>query len=77
MITDAPSLITPGVIARRLGVPLHRVLHVLATRTHIRPAARAGRIRLYESEDIARVRHELNSIDARGAKSRRLESGIA
>jgi hypothetical protein len=62
---SGPQLITPGVIAARLGEPLHRVVYVLATRPHIRPAARAGRLRLYQNQDIARVRYELNLIDAR------------
>jgi hypothetical protein len=61
----APQLITPGVIAAELGVPLHRVLHVLASRGHICPSARAGTLRLYDREAVAMVRHELNAIDAR------------
>jgi hypothetical protein len=65
-VPDAlPSLITPGVIASELGEPLHRVLHVLSTRPHIAPKARAGTIRLYSSSAVAEVRHELNAIDAR------------
>jgi hypothetical protein len=60
-----PHLITPGVIAAELRVPLHRVLHVLATRAHIRPSARAGTLRLYDRRAVAMVRHELNAIDAR------------
>ena len=60
-----PRLITPGVIATELNTPLHRVLHILATRQHIRPAARAGILRLYDREAIAQVRHELSAIDAR------------
>jgi len=60
-----PRLITPGVIATELGAPLHRVLHVLATRRHIRPRAKAGTIRLYSQTAIAQVRHELHAIDAR------------
>ena len=60
-----PQLITPGIIASELGVPLHRVLHVLRTRQHIRPSARAGTLRLYGSEAVAMVRHELNAIGAR------------
>jgi hypothetical protein len=62
---ETPSLITPGVIARELHVPIHRVLNVLATRQHIRPTARAGTLRLYAEEAVAMVRHELNAIDAR------------
>jgi hypothetical protein len=60
-----PHLITPGVIGAKLREPLHRVLNVLATRAHIRPVARAGTLRLYSSQAIAQVRHELNAIDAR------------
>ncbi len=60
-----PHLITPGVIAAELRTPLHRVLHVLATRQHIRPSARAGTLRLYDRKAVAMVRHELNAIDAR------------
>ncbi|MFM9962867.1 MAG: hypothetical protein ACKV2Q_16780 [Planctomycetaceae bacterium] len=63
--TSEPRLLSPGIIARELKVPLHRVLNVLATRQHIRPLARAGIIRLYERAAIAMVRQELNAIDAR------------
>ena len=62
-----PRLKTPGVIASSLGEPLHRVLYVLRTRSHIEPAARAGRLRLYDREAVAMLRHELNAIDARRA----------
>lgn len=62
-----PKLITVGIIARQLTVPLHRVLHVLRTRRHIRPLARAGTLRLYDSEAVAMVRHELSAMDARRA----------
>ena len=62
-----PSLLTPGRIARALGEPIHRVLHVLSTRQHIRPVARAGTLRLYDRDGLAAVRHELNAIDARRA----------
>jgi len=62
---QAPTLKTPGIIARDLGVPLHRVMYILQTREHIRPAARAGRLRLFDRETIALIRHELNKIDAR------------
>jgi hypothetical protein len=64
-ITTTPRLITPGIIAAELGEPLHRVLRVLATRPHIRPAARAGTLRLYDCRAVAMVRHELHAIDAR------------
>ena len=59
------KLKTPGVLAADLGVPLHRVLYILQTRDHIQPAARAGRLRLFDREAVALLRHELNAIDAR------------
>lgn len=67
--TAVPSLLTPGRIADELGVPLPRVLYVLATRRHISPTARAGILRLYSRETLAQIRHELNSIDAQRARS--------
>ena len=48
-----------------LAVGAHRVLYVLRTRGHITPLARAGRLRLYDREAVALIRHELNAIDAR------------
>ena len=59
------QLITPGRIAADIKQPLHRILHILKTRKHIQPAARAGTLRLYRRQVIAQVRHELNAIDAR------------
>lgn len=64
-VDSAPQLITVGVIARELDEPIHRVLNVLATRSHIKPSAFAGTFRLYEKKCIAQVRHELHAIDAR------------
>ena len=63
--TDLPQLITPGVIATEVCASLHRVLHVLATRKHIQPSARAGTLRLYDKKAVAMVRYELNLIAAR------------
>lgn len=62
-----PSLRTTGVMASELGEPLHRVQHVLASRSHISPVAFAGILKLYDSEALAQVRHELTAIDARRA----------
>lgn len=64
-IVNVPKLRTPGVLATDLGVPLHRILYILKSRPHIQPAARAGRLRLYDLEALAMIRHELNTIDAR------------
>jgi hypothetical protein len=65
MSDPTPRLITAGVMAAELRRPLHRVQHVLATRQHIRPSARAGNLRLYDNRAVAMVRHELDAIDAR------------
>lgn len=62
--TLVPQLITAGVMAADLDEPLHRVLYVLATRQQIRPAARAGTLRLYDREAVAMVRRELAEIDS-------------
>ena len=59
-----PQLRTTGIIANELSQPIHRILHVLRTRQHIHPTARAGRLRLYDRDAVAMIRHELNSIDA-------------
>jgi len=60
-----PQLRTPGLIARELGEPLHRIQYLLRTRNHIRPSARAGNVRLFDREAVSQLRHELNAIDAR------------
>lgn len=60
-----PKLDTPGVLAKRLKQPLHRVLYVLRTRKGIRPAARAGRLRLYDQAAIRALVAELAAIDRR------------
>ena len=60
-----PKLTTPGVMAAELGIPLHRVLHILNSRRHIQPSARAGTLRLYSKDAIVMVRHELSAQDAR------------
>lgn len=68
-VDGIPQVITVGAMAARLGVPLHRVTHVLKTRPHIKPAALAGRIRLFREESVAMVRYELNLVDARRGAS--------
>lgn len=62
-----PQLTTEGRIAAELGEALHRVQHVLRTRQHIRPVAKAGTLRLFDREAVAMIRHELSAMDARRA----------
>ena len=64
-VLTLPRLRTPGVIAQELGESLQRVQYVLRTRPHIKPAALAGRLRLYDRQAVAMVRHEINAMDAR------------
>jgi hypothetical protein len=62
-----PKLLTVGKIAQVCGVPPHRVLHVIGSRSHIQPVARAGNLRLFDRSGLAQIRHELNAIDAKRA----------
>lgn len=64
-IKSPPRLLTTGVMAEKLGVPIHRVIRIVETRSDIHPVALAGRTRLYSSRTLARIRHELAAIDAR------------
>lgn len=63
--TPPPALITAGVIASELEEPIHRVVRVLATRPWIKPAALAGRVRLFDRKAVEQVRAELDGIDRR------------
>lgn len=60
-----PKLVTVGVIAAELGVPVERVCRMLRSRTHIKPRAYAGNTRLFDNAAVAQVRHELNALAAR------------
>jgi hypothetical protein len=64
-----PELNTPGKVAQQLGVPIHRVQYVLRSRPHLRPAATAGRLRLFDDETIEQIARELQTIDSKGAPS--------
>ena len=64
--TEPVHLDTIGRIAEKLGARPHRVDYVVKSRG-IAPAARAGTLRLFDREGVARIRYELNSIDARRA----------
>ena len=68
MNRSLPQLRTSGVIAQELGESLSRVLYVLRTRQHIKPAALAGRLRPYDRRAVAMVRHEFHAIDARRSR---------
>lgn len=56
------TLITIGSIAERLGVPVHRVRHVLVTR-RIPPTAIAGGRHVFDGAVVDRVRAEIARIE--------------
>ena len=65
MTPSPPRLVTVGVIAAELGVSVERVSRILRTRSHIRPRAYAGNVRLFDNAAIRQVRQEIDKIDAR------------
>ena len=69
-----PRLVTVGVIASELGVPVERVCRILRARPRIRPRAVAGNVRLFDNAAIGAVRYELNVLDAR-RKARMVQHG--
>ncbi len=65
MVTFAPSFPTVGEIARRLGVPTHRIEYVIRAR-RIEPCGRAGNARVFDEPTVAVIDAELKRIE--GAK---------
>lgn len=63
MTTGPQAMPTVGAIARRLGVPVHRVAYLLRARQRT-PVGRAGNLRIFSEEDIHWVEAELRRIDA-------------
>jgi len=55
--------LTLGAIARRWGVPQHRVAYVVLSRG-LKPTGRAGIIRIFSEADCAFIGSELKRIDA-------------
>ena len=62
MSVSTPTALTVGEIAKRLGVPLHRVLYVVRSRD-IRPASRAGNVRVFAESDLMYIGSEIRRID--------------
>jgi hypothetical protein len=58
-----PNVPTVGEIARRLGVPLHKVEYVIRARA-IAPQGWAGNARVFSEADVARIQSELKRIAA-------------
>ena len=62
MSLSVPAAPTVGEIARRLGVPVHRIEYVIRSRD-VRPVSRAGNARVFTDADITYIRSELRRID--------------
>ena len=67
MSESTTSMPTVGEIARRLGVPVHRVQYVIRSRG-IRPACRAGIARVFSEADEAFIKHEITRIQREAGK---------
>ena len=67
--TRPPELNTLGKVAQHLQVPVHRVQYIVRSRPHLRPAATAGRLRLFDDKTIEQIAKELQTIDSKGAPS--------
>jgi len=67
MPATAPSLPTIGEIARRLGVPTHRVEYIIRARG-IRPCGLAGNARVFDEAGVEAIAAELERIET--AKTR-------
>ena len=63
MFSYTPIVPTVGEIARRLGVPVHRIEYVIRARK-IEPTGRAGNVRVFTDADVDHIRAELRRIDA-------------
>jgi DNA-binding transcriptional MerR regulator len=55
---------TVGEIARRIGVPIHRVEYVIRAR-RIEPTGRAGNIRIFTEADVDLIGFELRQMGRR------------
>lgn len=52
-------VLTVGRIAEIESEPVHRIEYVLRTNPHIRPRARAGRLRIFDEHGLQQIRDEL------------------
>jgi len=69
MATSAPSMPTIGEIARRLGVPTHRVEYVIRARG-IQPRGWAGNARVFDEEAFQTIAEELERIETLKSRDR-------
>lgn len=60
--TPVTPLMTVGQIARLLKQPPHRITYVISSR-RIKESARAGRLRVFGTEAVERIRRVLAAMD--------------
>jgi hypothetical protein len=60
MNNQQQPLLTPGVIARHLRVPVHRVEYVIRSR-QMKPHARAGILRIFTPDDMGVIASALGA----------------
>ena len=65
------GIVTVGEIARRAGVPVHRVTYVIESR-RIAPIGRAGQARVFSEETAQAIVAELQQI----AEARQVRSAV-
>lgn len=63
-MNDTSPLMTVGRVAEHLGVPLHRVEYAIVSR-QVRPAGRAGNLRLFDAEGVRQIAEALESVRRR------------
>ena len=61
MIESPPTVPTVGAIARREGVPTHRIEYIIRSRG-MQPAGRAGSAYIYSEADFQKIAGELRRI---------------
>jgi DNA-binding transcriptional MerR regulator len=62
MSSDLPVSLTVGVLAKRLGIPIHRVEHLIRSR-NIKPTSRAGNSRVFSESDLTKLASIVQRID--------------
>jgi len=63
MTDRVPVALTVGEIARRLGVPIHRVEYMIRSR-NLAPVSRAGNCRVFAEADVTFIGAQIRRIDA-------------
>ena len=68
MTSLIPRVWTPRAMAERLGVPTHLVRSILEDIPDVLPRAFADSVPIYTEDAFARLRHELNLLEAKEAQ---------